>query len=146
MFIQRLTRAGAIALAIAAAAAPAAVAKPVDAPADYKLPHDFKAADTERGAVYTRGTYQPIPPEQQPQPPQDLRMPDTIDAANGRGAEHAPDVVVVKEPAPVAQPAADGMDWADIGLGAGGLMALSLIALGGGLIVVHRRGARQLAA
>jgi hypothetical protein len=53
-------------------------------------------------------------------------------------------VVVVKDTKPVAQPVADGIDWADIGLGAGGVMALSLIALGGGLIVVHRRGARQL--
>jgi hypothetical protein len=146
MFTHRLTRTAAVALAIAAAAAPSAVARPVDGPAEYKLPHDFKAADTVRDAVVTRGLYEPMRPEDQPQPPQDLRMPDTIDAANGRGAEHAPDVIVVKDTQPVGQPSADGLDWADIGLGAGGVMALSLIALGGSLIVVHRRGARQLAA
>jgi hypothetical protein len=146
MFTHRLTRAGAVALAIAAAAAPAAVARPADARPGWTLPPGFHAADTARGAVIARGLYEPIPPEEQPQPPQDLRMPDTIDAAIGRGAEHAPDVVVVKNTKPVAQPVADGTDWADIGLGAGGVMALSLIALGGGLIVVHRRGARQLPA
>ena len=43
------------------------------------------------------------------------------------------------------QPSADGMDWADIGLGAGSVMGLSLIALGGGLLIVRRRGAQPLA-
>ena len=144
MFTNRLTRAGAIALAIAAAAAPAAVAKPVDAPADYKLPQGFQTADSQ-DAVIQRGIYEPMRPEEQPQPPQDLRMPDTVDYADGRGTYNAPDVVVVDAPKPVPQPAADGMDWADIGLGAGTVMGLSLIAVGGTLLVVRRRGAGPLA-
>ena len=144
MFAHHLIRTGAVALAIAAVAAPAAVARPVEAPAVWKLPNDFRAADTVRDAVVTRGQYEPTRPEDQPQPAQDLRSPDTVDAANGRGLEQAPQVIVVEAPAPTSTPAADGIDWADIGLGAGGVMALSLIALGGGLIVVHRRGARQL--
>ena len=97
MFVNRITRAAAVALAIAAAAAPAAVAKPVDTSAEYTLPHDFQAADAadnarnadnadNAGAVVPRGLYEPMSPDQQPQPPLDLRMPDTIDAANGRGA------------------------------------------------------------
>ena len=84
-------------------------------------------------------------PEDQPQPAQDLRMPDTIDAANGRGAENAPEVVVVEAPQPAPQPVADGMDWADIGLGAGTVTGLALVALGGGLLIVRRRDTGQLA-
>jgi hypothetical protein len=130
MLPHRMTRTGAIALAIAAAAAPAAVAKPMDAPADYKLPQGFQTAD---------------PSDASPAPSQDFRHPDTIDHADGRGTYNAPEVVIVKQPAPVVQPAADGMDWADIGLGAGGVMALSLVALGGGLLLVRRRGAHPVA-
>lgn len=49
-------------------------------------------------------------------------------------------------PAPVSEPtSAGGVDWEDVGIGAGGLLGLSLIALGGGLVIVHRRGTRQLA-
>jgi hypothetical protein len=148
MFVNRLTRAGAVALAIAAAAAPAAVAKPVDAPADWKLPHGFQTADTADtgGAVVPRGLYEPMRPEDQPQPPQDLRHPDTVDYANGRGTYNAPEVVVLDAPTPAAQPIADGMDWADIGLGAGTVMGLTLIAIGGTLLVMRRRGSGQLAA
>ena len=127
--MNRLTRAGAVALVIAAAAAPSAVARPVDGPADWKLPQDFQTADTREA----------LPP------PQDLRNPDTVDYADGRGTYNAPDVVVVKDPVPAAQPAADGMDWADVGIGAGSLLALSLIALGGGLVIVQRRGASHVA-
>ncbi len=144
MFVNRLTRAGAVALAIAAAAAPTAVAKPVDASADYKLPQGFQTPDT-RDAQIQRGIYEPMRPEDQPQPPQDLRMPDTVDYANGRGTYNAPEVVVVEAPKPAPAPAADGMDWADIGLGAGTVMGLSLIAVGGTLLVVRRRDAGPLA-
>ena len=129
MFANRLTRAGAVALAVAAAAAPAAVAKPMDAPADYKLPQGFHTANSGDAS---------------PGPSQDFRNPDTVDYADGRGTYNAPEVVVVKAPQPVAQPAADGMDWADLGLGAGSVMGLSLIAVGGTLLVVRRRDAGQL--
>ena len=128
MLTNRLIRAGAVALAVAAAAAPAAVAKPMDAIADYKLPHGFQTAD---------------PSDVTPAPSQDFRTPDTKDYAEGRGTYNAPEVVVVKQP--VVQPAADGMDWADIGLGAGSVMGLSLIALGGGVLIVRRRGAHPVA-
>ena len=146
MFTNRLTRAGAAALAIAAVAAPTAAAKPVDAPADYKLPQGFQTADS-RDAVIQRGIYEPMRPEDQPQPAQtqDMRNPDTVDYANGRGTYNAPDVVVVKAPEVAPQPAADGMDWADIGLGAGTVTGFALVALGGGLLIVRRRGTGQLA-
>ena len=127
MYTNRLIRCAAVALAIGAAAAPAAGARPVDPPADYRLPHDFQTADRV-------------------QPPgKDMRSPDTRDYAEGRGTYNAPDVVVVEAPSPAAQPSAGGIDWADVGLGAGSLLGLVLIAAGGGLLIVQRRGARQVA-
>lgn len=73
---------------------------------------------------------------------QDFRMPDTIDAANGRGPAEAPDVTVVRVPtptAPVTAPSSDGTDWADAGIGAGGMLAMIVVAGGGALALVHRR-------
>jgi hypothetical protein len=81
----------------------------------------------------------------QPAPAQDLRNPDTRDFADGRGTFNAPEVIVVKAP-PVDQPSATGIDWEDVGIGAGGLLGASLIAVGGALLVVQRRGARAQAA
>jgi hypothetical protein len=117
MFNHRLTRTAAVALAIAATAAPAA-----------------SADDHWRS-------------QDQPQARQDLRNPDTRDYADGRGTYNSPEVVVVKAPVPVAaSTAGGGIDWEDVGIGAGGLLGASLIALGGTLLVVQRRGARAQAA
>ena len=150
MFKHRLTRTIAVAVALGASAAPAAAA-PVDGPSGYTLPHDFQSADTRDAVVPThngsattvvpRGLYEPMRPEQQPQPRQDLRNPDTVDFANGRGTYNSPEVVVVDVPEPVPA-TSGGIDWADAGLGAGSLFGLTLIALGGALFIVHRRGAR----
>ena len=46
----------------------------------------------------------------------------------------------VKDPAP--QSAGGGIDWGDAGIGAGGLAGLTLVSLGGALLVVQRRHAR----
>jgi hypothetical protein len=72
----------------------------------------------------------------------DLRSPDSRDAGEGRGTFSAPDVMVVKldKPAPAAAPASDGLDWADAGIGAGALLALVALALGGAFVVTQRRG------
>jgi hypothetical protein len=80
----------------------------------------------------------------------DLRSPDARDAAEGRGTYNSPDVVIVKVPQPSpVESSAGGIDWADAGLGAGSLLGLSLIGLGGALVIVHRRrpahGARPVA-
>ena len=148
MFTHRLSRTVAVALALGAVAAPAASAMPADGPvvaSTYTLPHDFQAADT-RAPVVSRGLYEPIPPSQQRQPAQDLRHPDTVDFANGRGTHNSPEVVVVDVPKPQSAPVATGgIDWADAGLGAGSLLGITLIGLGGALFVVHRRGTRRLA-
>jgi hypothetical protein len=156
MFNHRLTRIAAIAVAIAATGAPAASARPIDSlPSSDALPayptpvaeasQDLRSPDT-RDAAQGRGIYAPMQPEDQALPPQDLRSPDTRDFAEGRGTYNSPDVVVVKAPVPAPEPTATGIDWADVGIGAGGLLAASLIALGGTLLVVQRRGAHAHAA
>lgn len=71
---------------------------------------------------------------------QDLRSPDTRDSAGGRGSFDSPEVTVVKVPEPPpATSAGGGLDWGDAGIGAGGLLGLILLALGGTLAVLHRR-------
>ena len=47
--------------------------------------------------------------------------------------------MIVKVPESVQ--AEGGIDWADAGIGAGGLLGLTLLGLGGSLAVVHRRQA-----
>ena len=124
MINHRITHTAAIALAIAAAGVPVASADP---------------------APYRDG-YEPIPAAATTEARQDLRHPDTSDYAEGRGTYNSPNVVVVDSPAPAAEPTSGGgVDWADVGIGAGGVLAVSLIGLGGALAVVHRRGTRQLA-
>jgi hypothetical protein len=75
---------------------------------------------------------------------QDLRSPDSRDAADGRGTFNAPDVTVVK--VPQSAPSTSGIDWEDAALGAGIVLGLTLLGLTGAFAVVHRRQAgRQTA-
>ena len=137
MYPHRLARFTALALVVGAVAAPAASARVPDdrvvapsAPAAGEAPkQDLRSADARYAAV-------------QAQKPQDLRSPDALDAAAGRGTFTAPDIVVVKVDEPRPQPVADGLDWTDAGIGAGVIAGLSLIALGGALVLTHRRHAR----
>lgn len=78
---------------------------------------------------------------------QDYRMPDTFDAANGRGTADAPEITVVKvpTPVPVAAPAGDGIDWADAGIGAGGAIAMIALAGGSAFAIVRKRALRTAA-
>jgi len=72
---------------------------------------------------------------------QDLRSPDTVDAAAGRGTFNAPDVTVVKVPQPARSPHG-GVDLADAAIGAGaatGLLAISLA----GAMTLRRRHSHQ---
>ena len=138
MFSHRLTRTAAIAVAIAATAAPAASAEPMDSrfvPApSVETSQDLRNPDT-RDFAEGRGTASTVQAR-------DLRSPDTRDYAEGRGTYNSPDVVVVKAPVPAPEPTATGINWEDVGIGAGGLLAASLIALAGTLAVVQRRGTR----
>jgi hypothetical protein len=114
---RHLIHTAALGLAVAAIAAPVAAAGPVD----LRSPD---AVDAARSAAVSNA--------------QDLRSPDTRDSAAGRGTFTAPHVTVVR----VAQPSqvtGGGFDWGDAGIGAGGVLALVLIGVGGSLMVTHRR-------
>jgi hypothetical protein len=65
-----------------------------------------------------------------------MRTPDAKDRGEGRGTYSAPDVTVIKV---VDPPISSGFDWRDAGIGAGGLLGLALIAIGGTAAVAHRR-------
>jgi hypothetical protein len=141
MFNRRITRTAAVAVALAATAVPAASAEPIDAArggifyptAAPERPQDLRGADAQ-GAPAGRDI-------ETPTPAQDLRHADTRDYAVGRGTHTAPDVVVVK--APAAEPVATGgIDWEHVGIGAGGMLSLALIGVGGALVVVRRRTMR----
>jgi hypothetical protein len=137
MFYRRICRTAGAALAVAAIAAPAASAMPLgDGPV-------------------TRGLYEPVPPADQtwdhrnpdnrvPEVTQNLLNPDTKDYVEGRGTYNAPEVVVVSQPAPKPI-TASGIDWEDVGIGAGGLLGIVVIGAGGALIMMHRRTPGQLA-
>jgi hypothetical protein len=114
----RLTRFTAVGLALAALVAPTAGAQ-----------QDLRGADARDAAQAAEA--------RQDQRLQDLRSGDARDAAEGRGTFNAPEVTVVK--VTEAAPAHGGLDWGDAGIGAGGLLGLMLLGLGGALAVVHHR-------
>jgi hypothetical protein len=138
---HRLARSAALGLALAALAASTASANPVDlrsqagtsslAGTTSSAPRqDLRSADARDAARSADA--------RQGQPHQDLRSPDTRDRrAEGRGTFSAPEITVVKVTQPV--PPSAGIDWSDAGIGAGGMLALVLLALASILAVVHRR-------
>ena len=109
-----------IGLAVVAVAAPVAAAQQ-----DLRSPDAADAANT----ALTRAHDQQA---------QDYRSPDVQDTAQGRGTFTAPSVTVVRVAEPVGT-GSGGFDWGDAGIGAGGVLALVLIAVGGVLMVTHRR-------
>jgi hypothetical protein len=113
---RHLIHTAALGLAVAAVAAPPAAAQQ-----DLRSPD---AADAAHVAAL--------------QQVQDNRSPDARDAAEGRGTFAAPRVTVVKVAAPSAT-SNGGLDWGDAGIGAGAVLALSLLVVGGTLMVTHRR-------
>jgi DNA segregation ATPase FtsK/SpoIIIE-like protein len=139
---HRFTRSAALGLALVALAAPipgAASAAPIP---DAQTRLDMRSPDT-RDAVQAAQAQQDMrSPDsrdavQAAQAQQDMRSPDSRDASTGSGTYTSPQVVIVK---PQPQPAAaNGIDWADAGIGAGSLLGLSLLGLGGALFIVHRK-------
>jgi hypothetical protein len=71
------------------------------------------------------------------EPVADMRTPDARDHGKGRGTFSAPEITVVRltDPAPTAS----GFDWGDAGIGAGGLLGLILLGIGGTAAVAHRK-------
>jgi hypothetical protein len=118
MHSHRITRSAALGLTLAALAASTASA----VPADLRSPD---ARDAARTAEAVTGV-----------PSQDLRSPDARDLADGRGTFSAPEVTVVKVSEP--SPTAGGLDWADAGIGAGGMLGLVLVGAGGALLITRR--------
>jgi hypothetical protein len=72
-------------------------------------------------------------------PYQNPGSPDAQDAARGVGTYSAPEVTILKVPQPAAQPSGGGIDWADVGIGAGGVLGVVLLAGGGAALMAHRR-------
>ena len=135
MYRQQLTRTTALALAIGALYAPSAIARSDNPPPNVlaagEVQQDLRSPDARDAATATTVSE-----------PQDLRSPDARDAAKGPGPSTAPEVVVVKLP-DVAP--ADGLDWADAAIGAGAVLGLTLLGLGGALVAVRRRRGHPVA-
>ena len=137
MLRTRFTRTIGLGLTIAALGASTASARSIDGHM-----HDAIASGQQQTTTY----YKPadvrspdaVSAGQKPTGPVvDMRTPDAKDHGEGRGTFNAPDVTVVKLVDP--QPTTTGFDWGDAGIGAGGLLGLALIALGGTAAVAHRR-------
>ena len=114
-----IIRSAVVTLAFAATAAPAALAAPVS------LPNPDNRVEAVPARTYL--------------------SPDARDRAEGRTT---PDVIVVSAATPAATPSTatgGGIDWTDAGLGAGGVLGLTLISIGGALVAVRRHGTRGLA-
>jgi hypothetical protein len=122
MTTHRITRTAALALALAAMSAPAAPAQ------DLRMP-DTRDGSPAEPVVVTQDLRNAD--QRDVTPPQDLRGADAAGAPTDGSA-----IVVVR--APEAVPAS-GIEWGDVGLGAGGLLGVTLIGLGGTLLVLHRR-------
>ena len=75
-------------------------------------------------------------------PRQDLRSPDAVDAAAGRGTFTAPEVTVIKVPRP-APSSQSGVDWADAAIGAGGATGLLAISLAGAVTLRRRQSSAR---
>jgi hypothetical protein len=134
MSLHRLTAVAALSLALGALASPGAYAQQ-----DLRNPDNRDATEPSNGSLNPQtGT-----PAAGPQASgdgsggyQDLRNPDNRDGADSGGA--SPEVTLVE--VPVASPSADGgLDWGDAGIGAGGMLGLTLLAAGGALAITHRR-------
>lgn len=140
--LTRVRRAVTLALVVAGFSAPVAAAQSAD--------HESQVAAAV-GAAHHAGQDLRMPdtvdaanaPSRKTQPAtpaQDFRMPDTRDLASGRGTSSAPDVLVVSVPETVPKTVPEsGIDWTGVGIGAGGAIGLVLVSLGGALLVARRR-------
>ena len=134
---SRFTRTIGLGMTIAALGASTAAARP----ADLRTPDAIAAGQGARSQytpsdVRTPDTVSASKPSTT-EPVADMRTPDARDHGQGRGTFNAPEVTVVKvlDPAPTAS----GFDWADAGIGAGGLLGLILLGLGATATIAHRK-------
>jgi hypothetical protein len=138
MFRSRLTCTIGLGMTIAALGASTAGAQPID----LRTPDAIDAGQPQTTTQYRPSDLRS--PDavsagrpKTTEPVVDMRTPDAKDHGEGRGTFSAPDVTVVKVVDP--QPTNTGFDWGDAGIGAGGLLGLALIALGGTAAIAHHR-------
>ena len=134
---SRFTRTVGLGITIAALGASTAAAQP----ADFRTP-DAIADGQETATQYTPADVRTpdtvsASESSTAEPVVDMRTPDARDHGEGRGTFSAPEVTVVKLVDPAAT--GSGFDWGDAGIGAGGLVGLVLLALGGVTAVAHRK-------
>lgn len=138
MLRSRSTRTIGLCITIVALGASTAAARPIDGPM-----HDAIASGQQQATTrYTPSDVRSPDAVSSGQPKTtepvvDMRTPDAKDHGEGRGTDSAPDVTVIKVVDP--QPISNGFDWGDAGIGAGGLLGLALVAIGGTAAVAHRR-------
>jgi hypothetical protein len=136
MFTTRHIHCRAVVLGLACAllGSGAAAARPIDEPpTPLSRSQDLRNPDNRVSTSSLAGTTG--------SPRQDLRSPDARDAAAGRGTFNAPEVTVVKLPQPAPSADDGGIDWGDAGIGAGSLLVIVAIGLGGTAAVMRHRTA-----
>jgi hypothetical protein len=140
---SRFARTIGLGMTIAALGASSASARPIDSPM-----HDAIAAGHGATSQYTPTDVRT--PDSMParkpsttKPVVDMRTPDARDYGQDRGTFNAPEVTVVKVAGPA--PTGNGFDWRDAGIGAGGLLGLILLGLGGAAAVARRKATSRRA-
>jgi hypothetical protein len=136
MFRSRFARTIGLGITIAALGASTAAAQPIEGPMHDAIAAGQTTAQYTPADVRTPDTASASEPSTA-EPVADMRTPDARDHGEGRGTFSAPEVTVVKLVDPAAT--GSGFDWGDAGIGAGGLVGLILVALGGVTAVAHRK-------
>jgi len=120
--IHRFITTSAVALALCAAAPAAAGAQ------DLRTPDAIDAASVAKANVSHV---------------QDLRSPDAADAAGVRVEQPGGTAVSARERVRIVEVPSSGFEWGDAGIGAAGMLAVTLLALGLGLAATHYRERRR---
>ena len=132
----RFARTIGLGMTIAALGASTAAAQPIDGPMHDAIAAGQTTARYTPSDVRTPDSVSASKPSTT-EPVADMRTPDARDHGQGRGTFNAPEVTVVK--LADSAPTASGFDWRDAGIGAGGLLGLILLGLGGTAAVAHRK-------
>jgi hypothetical protein len=137
--MTRITRTTAAVLALAAIAVPTASASVADKPVHHARAGRVRASHRRGALIQPRGGAagpahagrHRCRAGNRTSAPRTLATPPTA-----AGPKTPPEVMVVEVPQPMP---ASGLDWGDAGIGAGGLLGLRLLGLGGTLVVARRR-------
>jgi hypothetical protein len=122
---KHLAVVGAVTMAVAAAGP--ATARPIDP----------VSADTRPAQPFPPGLSDAAQGGYEAQPATGVALPPDLRGEAARAAAEPP----AAAPLAVASPAADGLDWTSVGLGAGGGLVLAAMTAGG-VVMMGRRGVR----